>query len=59
MPYNRKKVIFTDGVVTVHIIDCESCLLNGNNMVKEVHLLWRNAAIDYCLVKLLVKSVVV
>ena len=59
VPYNRKKVIFTDRVVTIHIIDGESCLLDRDHVVQKIHLLWSYPTVDDSLVKLLVKSIIV
>lgn len=59
MSNNREKVIFADRVVTIHVIDGKSCLLDRDHVVQKIHLLWCYPTVDDGLVKLLVKSIII
>ena len=59
MSNDGEEIILTDIVVTIHIVDSKGSLFDSDHVVQKIHLLGSDATVDDCLVKLLVKGIVV
>ena len=57
--YNGEKIVFTDVIVAVHIVQIEGNLLKRNNVVQKVLALGTDSGVHDDLVELLIKTFVI